>query len=115
MEIFQRFALGLAIIMLGLWGIFLILFPNTISGLLSHEPVNHAFAGMMGAALLGLAFISLASITQWMHPRRALGVAVLFLVVESVYLMLGAGTMLVTAPTSMSLVAAAAIAFFLLI
>nr|VFJ98487.1 MAG: hypothetical protein BECKH772A_GA0070896_101394 [Candidatus Kentron sp. H]VFJ98610.1 MAG: hypothetical protein BECKH772B_GA0070898_101384 [Candidatus Kentron sp. H]VFK03626.1 MAG: hypothetical protein BECKH772C_GA0070978_101384 [Candidatus Kentron sp. H] len=115
MEIFQRFALVLTIVMLGLWGITLILLPDAVSGLLSEEPVNHAFAGMMGAALLGLAFISFASITRWISAPRALGFAVLFLVVESAYLMLGAGTMLVTAPTSMSLVSAATVAFFLLI
>ncbi|MBT8420949.1 MAG: hypothetical protein KJO08_08830, partial [Gammaproteobacteria bacterium] len=80
MEIFQRFSLALAILMLGLWGITLILFPDGITGLLSNEPINHAFAGMMGAALLGLACISLASITQWINPSRALGIAVLFLV-----------------------------------
>nr|VFJ44202.1 MAG: hypothetical protein BECKDK2373B_GA0170837_100760 [Candidatus Kentron sp. DK]VFJ64404.1 MAG: hypothetical protein BECKDK2373C_GA0170839_11181 [Candidatus Kentron sp. DK] len=115
MDVFQKFALTLAIVMLGLWGISLIVFPDEVSGLLSSEAVNHAFAGMMGAALLGLAFISFASITQWISARRALGVAVLLLVVESAYLMLGAGAMLVTAPTAMSIVAAFAIAFFLLI
>jgi hypothetical protein len=70
---------------------------------------------MMGAALLGLAFISLAGITRWLEVRRALGVAMLILVVETAYLMLGAGVMLVTPPTTISLITAAAIAFFLLI
>ena len=114
-EIFQRFALGLAIIMLGAWGVILIVAPDWIAGMSSKEPVNHAFAGMMGAALLGLAFISLASKTKWMSAQRALGIAVAFLVAESAYLMLGAEVMLVTPLTTVSLVAAAAVAFFLLI
>ncbi len=114
-DTFQKFALGLAILMLGLWGVILIIAPGWISSMFSNEPVNHAFAGMMGAALLGLAFISLASITQWMSAQRALGVAMIFLVVESFYLMLGSGVMLVTLPTTISMVAAAAVAFFLLI
>jgi hypothetical protein len=37
------------------------------------------------------------------------------LVAEAAYLMLGAGVMLVTMPTTLSLVTAAAVAFFLLI
>jgi len=114
-EIFQRFALGLAIIMLTAWGVILIVEPETITPLFSTEPVNHAFAGMMGAALLGLAFISLAGITRWIPTQRALGIAMAILVVETAYLMLGAGVMLVTLPTTISLVAAAAVAFFLLI
>ncbi|VFN07842.1 MAG: hypothetical protein BECKG1743D_GA0114223_111621 [Candidatus Kentron sp. G] len=115
MEIFQKFSLTLSIVMLGLWGISLIIIPDEISVLISKDPVNHTFAGMMGAALLGLSLISLASITQWIHPRRALGIAVLLLVVESAYLMLATEAMVVTAATSMSIVAAATIAFFLLI
>jgi hypothetical protein len=114
-DIFQKFALGLAILMLGLWGVILIIAPERISSVFSNEPVNQAFAGMMGAALLGLAFISLASITQWMNAQRALGVAMIFLVVESFYMMVGPGVMLVTLPTTISMVAAAAVAFFLLI
>ena len=114
-DIFQKFALGLAIIMLTLWGLVLIIRPNLVAAMFSNEPVNHALAGMMGAALLGLAFISFASITRWMSAQRGLGVAMLILVVETAYLMLVAGTMLVTMPTTISLVAAAAVAFFLLI
>lgn len=114
-DVFRRFALGLAIVLLSVWGGILILSPEWIAPLFSNEPVNHAFAGMMGAALLGLAFISLASITQWMSAPRALGVAMGFLVAEAAYLMLGAGTMLVTFVTTLSLVTAAAVAFFLLI
>ena len=109
-EIFQRFALGLAIIMLTAWGVILIVQPETITHLFSTEPVNHAFAGMMGAALLGLAFI-----TRWIPTQRALGIAMAILVVETAYLMLGAKVMLVTLPTTISLVTAAAVAFFLLI
>ena len=105
----------LAIVMLTVWGVILILAPDRIVELFSDEPVNHAFAGMMGAALLGLAFISLVSITQWMSAPRALGIAMVFLVAETAYLMLGADAMLVTMATTISLVAAAAIAFFLLI
>lgn len=114
-NIFRKFALTLGIVMLGAWGLILILAPESIAGMFSSEPVNHAFAGMMGAALLGLAFISLANATQWMSAHRALGVAMVFLVAEAAYLMLGAGTMLVTAPTSISLITGAAVAFFLLI
>lgn len=114
-EIFQRFALGLAIIMLSAWGVILIVAPESITHLFSTEPVNHAFAGMMGAALLGLALISLAGITRWIPMQRALGIAMAVLVVETAYLMLGAGVMLVTLPTTVSLVTAAAVAFFLLI
>ena len=114
-DIFQRFALGLAIIMLSLWGVVLIIAPDRIAGLFSTEPVNHAFAGMMGAALLGLAFISLAGITRWIPTQKALGIAMFILVVETAYLMLGAEVMLVTLPTTISLITAAAVAFFLLI
>ena len=114
-EIFQRFALGLAIIMLGAWGVILIVQPESITPLFSEEPVNHAYAGMMGAALLGLAFISLAGITRWIPTQKALGIAMLILVVETAYLMLFAEVMLVTMPTTISLITAAAIAFFLLI
>jgi hypothetical protein len=64
---------------------------------------------------LGLAFISLAGITRWIPTQRALGIAMAILVVETAYLMLGAGVMLVTLPTTISLVTAAAVAFFLLI
>lgn len=114
-DIFQRFALGLAIIMLSAWGVVLILAPDKVTSLFSTEPVNHAFAGMMGAALLGLAFISLAGITRWLPTQKALGIAMLILVVETAYLMLGAEVMLVTPPTTISLITAAAVAFFLLI
>ncbi|MDJ0808001.1 MAG: hypothetical protein QNJ78_14360 [Gammaproteobacteria bacterium] len=114
-DIFQKFALGLAIIMLTAWGLILIISPGQITSLFSTEPVNHAFAGMMGAALLGLAFISLAGITRWVPTQKALGIAMLILVVETAYLMLGAEVMLVTLPTTISLISAAAVAFFLLI
>lgn len=114
-ETFRRIALGLAILLLSLWGGILVLAPWSIAPMFTDEPVNQAFAGMMGAALLGLAFISLASVTQWMSAPRALGVAMLFLVLEAAYLMLGANAMLVTAITTLSLVTAAAVAFFLLI
>jgi hypothetical protein len=114
-DAFRRLALGLAIILLSIWGGILVLSPELIAPMFSNEPVNHAFAGMMGAALLGLALISLASITQWMSAPRALGVAMAFLVAEAAYLMLGAGAMLVTPITTLSLVMAAAVAFFLLI
>lgn len=113
--IFQRFALGLAIIMLSAWGLVLIISPEQITSLFSSEPVNHAFAGMMGAALLGLALISLAGITGWISTQKALGLAMGILVVETAYLMLVAQVMLVTPPTTVSLVMAAAITFFLLI
>ena len=114
-DIFQKFALRLTIVVLGLWGVALVLVPDRITRMLSNEPVNHALAGMMGAALIGLAIISLATITQWMKPSRALGVAMAILVIETAYLMLGPGVMLVTSVTALSLVAAAAVAFFLLI
>lgn len=114
-RVLQRLALVLAIVMLSLWGVVLMADPNLIVGFFSSEPVNHAFAGMMGAALLGLAFISLAGVTQWMQTPRALGIAMGILVAETAYLMLGSGVMLVTLPTTISLVTAAAVAFFLLI
>ncbi|MGF1613459.1 MAG: hypothetical protein ACFCVA_05975 [Gammaproteobacteria bacterium] len=114
-DMFRRLALGLAIILLMAWGVLLIVAPGSIAPVFTDEPMNRAFAGMMGAALLGLAFISLTSFTQWMSAPRALGIAMIFLVVEAAYLMLGAGAMLVTPVTAISLVVAAAVAFFLLI
>jgi hypothetical protein len=111
----QRLALNLAIVMLGIWGVILIVDPYLVAGFFTAEPVNQAFAGMMGAALLGLAIISLAGVTKWISSPRALGVAMAILVVETAYLMLVAGVMLVTLPTTISLVTAAAVAFFLLI
>ncbi|MCU7931749.1 MAG: hypothetical protein KZQ90_13185 [Candidatus Thiodiazotropha sp. (ex Codakia rugifera)] len=114
-RVLQRFALILAIVMLSAWGVILIIDPFLIVSFFSVEPVNQAFAGMMGAALLGLAFISLAGATKWMHTPRALGVAMGILVAETAYLMLGSGVMLVTLPTTISLVTAAAVAFFLLV
>lgn len=114
-DVFRRLALGLAIGLLSVWGAVLVVAPQAIAPMFTTEPVNHAFAGMMGAALLGLAFISLANITRWMSAARALGVAMALLVAEAAYLMLGTGAMLVTAITTLSLVTAAAVAFFLLI
>ncbi|MCU7916462.1 MAG: hypothetical protein KZQ65_11365 [Candidatus Thiodiazotropha sp. (ex Gloverina cf. vestifex)] len=114
-RVLQRLALILAIVMLTVWGVILIVDPYLIAGYFSAEPVNQAFAGMMGAALLGLAIISLAGVTKWVSTPRALGMAMAILVVETTYLMLGAGVMLVTMPTTISLVTAAAVAFFLLI
>lgn len=114
-RVLQRFALILAIAMLSLWGVVLIVDPYLVAGLFSTEPVNRAFAGMMGAALLGLAIISLAGVTRWAATQRALGLAMAVLVAEAAYLMLGTGAMLVSLPTTISLVTAAAVAFFLLI
>lgn len=111
----QRLALNLAIVMLGIWGVILIVDPYLVAAFFTAEPVNQAFAGMMGAALLGLAIISLAGIMKWVPTPRALGIAMGILVVETAYLMLGAGVMLVTLPTTISLVTAAAVAFFLLV
>ncbi len=114
-RILQRLALILAIVMLTAWGVILIVDPYLVARFFTAEPVNQAFAGMMGAALLGLAVISLAGITQWVPTPRALGMAMAILVAETAYLMLGAGVMLVTLPTTISLVTAAAVAFFLLV
>jgi hypothetical protein len=114
-RVLQRLALILAIVMLTTWGVILIVDPYLVARFFTAEPVNQAFAGMMGAALLGLAIISLAGITKWVATPRALGIAMAILVVETAYLMLGAGVMLVTMPTTISLVTAAAVAFFLLI
>jgi hypothetical protein len=114
-RILQRLALILAIVMLTTWGVILIVDPYLVARFFTAEPVNQAFAGMMGAALLGLAIISLAGISKWVATPRALGIAMAILVVETAYLMLGAGVMLVTMPTTISLVTAAAVAFFLLI
>lgn len=114
-RILQRLALILAIVMLTTWGVILIVDPYLVARFFTAEPVNQAFAGMMGAALLGLSIISLAGITNWIPTSRALGISMAILVVETAYLMLGAGVMLVTMPTTISLVTAAAIAFFLLV
>lgn len=109
----RRFALILAIVVLSAWGLIVMIMPDQIVGMFSNEPVNHSFAGMMGAGLLGLALISFSSVTHWMSAERALGIAMTILVLETGYLMLGAGVMLVTPLTTISLVAAAAVAFFL--
>jgi hypothetical protein len=114
-RILQRLALILAIVMLTTWGVILIVDPYLVASFFTAEPVNQAFAGMMGAALLGLAIISLAGVTKWVETPRALGIAMAILVAETAYLMLGAGVMLVTMPTTISLVTAAAVAFFLFI
>jgi hypothetical protein len=111
---FRNFALFAAIIVFGIWGVILMLKPDLVHTMLTSGPMNHAYAGMMGAALLGLAIISLATETQWISSARALGVAVGILVFEAGFLMFADGAMLVSAVTSMSLVAAASVAVFLM-
>lgn len=114
-DFLKRFALLFAILVLGLWGLVLIAKPELVLPHLSNDPMNPALAGMMGAALMGLAIISFGNETGWLSSTRALGIAVAILVGVTVYLMFGTGAMLVTPLTSMSLVAAAAVAFFLII
>jgi len=110
----KQFALGVAVLMLGIWGVILIVDPQLVHASFSTEPLNHAQAGMMGAAFLGLAIISFNSEINWLSTSRALGIAVAVIAGVSLYLMFGPGTLLVTPLTSMSLVAAFAIAFFLI-
>jgi len=111
---FRNFALFSAILVFGVWGGILMIKPELVHAMLTGDPMNHAYAGMMGAALLGLAIISLATETQWLTPARALGIAVAVLVFEAGILMFANGSMLVTPVTSMSLVAAACVALFLM-
>jgi len=111
---FRNFALFAAIIVFGVWGGILMIKPELVHDMLTGDPMNHAYAGMMGAALLGLAIISLATETQWLTPARALGIAVAVLVFEAAVLMFADSAMLVTPVTSMSLVAAASVALFLM-
>ena len=111
---FRNFALFAAIIVFGIWGGILMFKPELVHAMLTGDPMNHAYAGMMGAALLGLAIISLATETQWLTPARALGIAVGVLVFEAGFLMFADGAMLVTPVPSMSLVAAASVALFLM-
>ncbi len=113
-EFFHRFALGFAIIVLGLWGVVLIVQPELVHDFLTKEPMNHTYAGMMGAALLGLALMSAAMLTKLLSPARALGLSVGILVATTIYLMFFTHHMLVTPLTSMSMVAAGAVALFLL-
>ncbi|HGG59017.1 MAG TPA: hypothetical protein ENK26_03750 [Gammaproteobacteria bacterium] len=110
----KTFALGIAVLMLGVWGLILIIDPTLVHSSFSNEPLNHTQAGMMGAAFLGLAIISFAAETGWISTQRALGIAVAVIAGVSIYLMFGPGTLLVTPLTSTSLVAAFAIAFFLM-
>lgn len=114
-DFLKRFALLFAIFVLGMWGLILIFSPNLVLPYLSSDPLNPALAGMMGAALLGLAIISFGNETTWLSSTRSLGLAVAVLVAVSAFLMFGAGTMLVTPLTTMSMVAAASVAFFLVI
>ena len=111
----NKFALGVAVLVLGFWGIVLIVHPELVHASFSSEPLNHAQAGMMGAAFLGLALISLVTETGWMSTRRALGVSLAVLVLVALLLMFGPGTIIVTPLTSMSLVATISVVFFLMI
>lgn len=112
-DFFQRFALGFAILMLGAWGVALLFFPEWVHSMWSAEPINYTSTTMLGAALTGLAFISLVDITDWLSPSRSLGGAMTILVATSIYLMFVSGEMLITTLTSMTLVAAGAVAVFL--
>jgi hypothetical protein len=113
-NVFRNFALFAAILVFGIWGLILMFKPDLVHSMLTEGPMNHAYAGMMGAALLGLAIISLATETQWLTTARALSIAVAVLTFEAGFLMFADGSMLVTPVTSMSLVAAASVALFLI-
>lgn len=89
--------------------------PEWVHAHFSTEPLNRAQAGMMGAALLGLALISLSDLSEKFSARRAFALAVIILVAVALYQMFGTGSMLVSPLTSISLVAATAVAFFLMI
>ena len=111
----SKFALGIAVIVLGLWGLVLIIRPELVHSSFSSDPLNYAQAGMMGAAFFGLAIVSFATETGWLSTRRALGLAIAVIALVAILLMFGPHTLLVTPLTSMSLIAAIAIAFFLVV
>jgi hypothetical protein len=111
----RRFALGAAILVFGIWGIILMFKPELVHPLFTDGPLNMAYAGMMGAALLGLAIISLATETGWMTPARALGFAVAIIVGEAAFLMFSHSGMIITPVTSISLISALAVAVFLIL
>ncbi|HFD86544.1 MAG TPA: hypothetical protein ENJ35_02585 [Gammaproteobacteria bacterium] len=113
--VLRRFALGSAILVFGIWGIILMVKPEIVHPLFTDGPMNLAYAGMMGAALLGLAVISLATETGWLTPSRALGVAVAIIVIEAGFLMFSQSGMLITPVTSISLISALAVAVFLIL
>lgn len=89
--------------------------PESVHASFSNEPLNRAQAAMMGAALLGLALISLSDLSGKFSARRAFSLAVIILVAVALFQMFGTGSMLVTPLTSISLVAATAVAFFLMV
>lgn len=111
----NRFALAVAVLVLGFWGVVLIVHPELVHSSFSNEPLNHGQAGMMGASFLGLAIIALVTETGWMSTRRALGLSLAILVIVALLLMFGPGTIIVTPLTSISLVATLSVVFFLMI
>ncbi len=114
-DVLRRFALAAAILVFGFWGLALMLKPELVHPFFSDGPLNPAYAGMMGAAFLGLAIISLANETGWITPSRALGIAVAIIVVEAGFLMFSHSGLIITPVTSISLVSALAVAVFLIL
>ncbi len=111
----RRFALGAAILVFGIWGVIMMIRPELVHPFFSDGPLNPAYSGMMGAAFLGLAIISLANETGWLKPSRALGFAVAVIVVEAAFLMFSHSGLIITPVTSISLIAALAVAVFLIL
>ena len=111
----RRFALGAAILVFGIWGLILMIKPEIIHPHFTDGPMNLAYMGMMGAAFLGLAIISLANETGWLKPSRALGFAVAVIVIEAAFLMFTNSGLIITPVTSISLISALAVAVFLIL
>ncbi len=112
----RRFALGAAILVFGIWGATMMIRPELVHPFFSDGPLNPAYSGMMGAAFFGLAIISLANETgwRWLKPSRALGLAVAVIVAEAAFLMFSHSSLIITPVTSISLIAALAVAVFLI-
>ncbi len=111
----RRFALFAAILVFGIWGLLMMIRPELVHGHFSDGPLNLAYAGMMGAAFLGLAIISLANETGWLKPSRALGFAVAIIVIEAAFLMFTHSGLIITPVTSISLISALTVAVFLIL
>ncbi len=111
----RQFALGAAILVFGIWGAIMMIKPELLHHFFSDGPLNPAYSGMMGAAFLGLAIISLANEIGWPRLSRALGFAVAIIVVEAGFLMFSHSGLIITPVTSISLIAALAVAVFLIL
>lgn len=111
----KRFALAAAILVFGFWGIIMMVKPELVHPHFTDGAFNAAYAGMMGAAFLGLALISFANETSWLKPSRALGLAVAVIVIEAAFLMFSHSGLIITPVTSISLIAALSVAVFLIL